>query len=264
MNNYMQTISSIKKHLMSERYKIQDIDVFCGYLKNLFEDDKSKWSHNKDVTFFTSAFKKVVKEGLKFDGKHITLQSIGVSYDYVAYKNKMLLVYPETVFNFSEVYEGDDFSFEQSNGKVFYNHKITKPFDRKPDNIIGLYCVIKNKRGEFLTLLSREEIAKHRKVAKTDFIWKSWELEMMLKTVIKKAVKVHFDDIYNEINEEDNKFIDIEKPVDIELTLKQDLEKIKTTEELAIFQQNSKAKYNSKMLNKAVSKRFEELENENS
>jgi hypothetical protein len=85
------------------------------------------------------------------------------------------------------------------------------------EKIIGGYCVIKNKRGEFLTLLSTTEIEQAKKVAKTTSIWDAWYAEMALKTVIKKAVKFHFDDIYTEMEEEDNKNYDLDliedKPV---------------------------------------------------
>ena len=65
------------------------------------------------------------------------------------------------------VYTDDKFSFEKHSGKVVYQHEINNPFDEKKDeNVIGGYCVIKNKRGEFLTLLSKNEIEKHRKVFK--------------------------------------------------------------------------------------------------
>ena len=57
-------------------------------------------------------------------------------------------------------------------------------------------------------MLNKEEIEKHRKVAKTDFIWKAWPLEMMYKTIIKKATRIHFEDVFKEMNEEDNKSID--------------------------------------------------------
>ena len=64
--------------------------------------------------------------------------------------------------------------------------------------------VIKNNRGEFLTLLSRKEIDKHRATAKTDYIWKSWFREMVFKTLMKKACKYHFEDSVADIESLDN------------------------------------------------------------
>lgn len=88
---------------------------------------------------------------------------------------------------------------------------MADPFGHKEEDIIGGYCIIKNKRGEFITTLSRDEINKARRVAKTQTIWQSWFAEMCKKTIIKKAVKFHFDDIYSEMEDEDNKNYNLDK-----------------------------------------------------
>ena len=157
------------------------------------------WASKKSAEWYADCWNKIVASGLQFDGKHITLNENGVSYDYVAYKNKMLLAYPESKIDDGLVYKGDIFDFSKTNGVVDYHHKFANPFDHKEEDIIGGYCVIKNKRGEFITTLSREEINKARRVAKTQTIWQAWFAEMCKKTIIKKAVKFHFDDIYSEM-----------------------------------------------------------------
>jgi hypothetical protein len=171
---------------------------------------KNLWALKKPSEWFDDLFKKNKLTNLPFDGVHITINQHGLSYDYIAYKNRLLMAYPETKINFSEVYNDDIFTFSNNSDGVYYEHKIISPFDRDPKNIIGVYCLIKNKRGEFLTLLDKNEILKHKAVAKTQAIWNQWELEMIYKTVIKKATRIHYEDIYTEINDEDNKDIDIE------------------------------------------------------
>lgn len=169
------------------------------------------WAKQRPAEWYDDCWNKIVASGLQFDGKHITLNENGVSYDYVAYKNKMLLAYPESKIDDGLVYKGDTFDFAKVNGVVDYHHKLADPFGHKEDDIIGGYCVIKNRRGEFITTLSREEINKARRVAKTQTIWQAWFAEMCKKTIIKKAVKFHFDDIYSEMEEEDNKNYDLDK-----------------------------------------------------
>lgn len=198
-------------------YKPEEVEKYAAYCVRLQIEKtkegalKNPWASHKKAEEFASLFKRVSADGLVFDGKHITLQSTGVSYDYVAYKNKMLIAYPESKIDVSVVNEGDAFSFSKEDGKVSYTHSFTDPFGDSTDKTVkGAYCVIKNTRGEFLTLLSKEEIEKHRKVAKTDSIWRSWFKEMVLKTVIKKACKQHFDDIVSEIEEIDNENYDID------------------------------------------------------
>ncbi len=172
------------------------------------------WAVDKSDKFWDKCWDVIVRSGLEFDAKHITLISTGVSFDYVAYKNKMLQVYPETLIDIDLIYKGDSFAFEKENGHVTYKHIIGDPFNHTDDNILGGYCVIKNTRGEFLTLLSKSEINKARKVAKSDSIWSSWFAEMCKKTIIKKAVKFHFDDIYTAIEDEDNKNYDLDNQPD--------------------------------------------------
>lgn len=228
-------------------------DIYNAYVKKLKEEtkfDKNKnqtvlvnpWAKTKPQEFWDECWSKIERSGLQFDGNHITINQNGVSYDYVAYKNKMLLAYPESKIDEGIVYKGDSFAFEKTNGAVDYKHILANPFNHKDDDIVGGYCVIKNKRGEFITTLSKEEINKARSVAKTDTIWKQWFAEMCRKTVIKKAVKFHFDDIYSEMEEEDNKNYDLEQTEEKQLpeALINALNEAKTYEEVkAIYKREN-------------------------
>lgn len=196
----------------------QIFDQYIADLKTKKKKDESKnwvvanpWASQKTPAFWEDCWNKLQQIGLKFDGKHITIDVNGLNFDYVAYKNKMLLAYPESKIDVELVYKGDDFSFNKENGVITYSHTFKNPFEHKDADIIGGYCVIKNKRGEFLTTLSTEEIEKARKVAKTQTIWKQWYSDMCKKTVVKKAVKFHFDDVYAEMEEEDNRNYDLDK-----------------------------------------------------
>lgn len=223
-------------------YNQEHAEAFAAYVVKLSMDAKNAHMKNRTEQEMADLFKRVAKDGLVFDGKHITLQSTGISYDYIAYKNKMLLAYPESKIDVSLVYEGDDFSVSKESGNVMYHHNIANPLTQNEKNIIGGYCVIRNNRGEFLTLLSKEDIQKHRKVAKTDFIWNQWFKEMALKTVIKKAVKQHFADIYENIEQTDNENYNLDNPLDLELKYKQEIDAIETLEELKAYYDVNKGK----------------------
>lgn len=209
-------------------YNINDVERYASYIQASMDlKDKSTGKAKNPFLFYKTPkdhiknFKQISDQGLMFDGKHITLQSVGISLDYVAYKNKMLLVYPETKMDFGVVYKGDDFTFRKESGKVIYLHEYSDPFNQNDENIIGCYCVIKNSRGEFITLLDKNAIAKHRKVARGDTFWDKWFVEMVKKTVIKKACKDHFDDVYTDIETIDNTTnIDIENPLEISVEFK--------------------------------------------
>lgn len=244
-------------------YNQEEVERFASYCVRLsLEKDKqgrlkNPWIANKKENHLADLFKRVANDGLVFDGVHITLQSTGISYDYIAYKNKMLLAYPESKVDVSLVYEGDEFSIAKESGSVIYSHNIKDPFGQKGDNIIGGYCVIRNKRGEFATLLSKEDIEQHRKVAKTDYIWRTWFKEMALKTVIKKACKQHFADVYESIEQNDNENYNLDNPIDIELEWKQEIDAIKTLEELQSYYQANKGR--GKSFDKYIAIRKAEL-----
>lgn len=199
---------------MLQGYNPLHIDQLITYIVRMENEKKDNtlvnpWMQYKTNQYIVDAFKKAADQGLVFDGKHITISNIGISYDYIAYKNKMLLTYPETIIDVQVVYNGDKFDFSKESGKVIYSHIFGNPFSQKDADVIGVYAVIKNRRGEMLVTLSREEIEKHKKVAKTKTIWDAWFKEMCLKTIIKKAVKVYFEDVFTEILSDDNEENDL-------------------------------------------------------
>lgn len=233
-----------------KEYNQVHVEEFINYINRLQKEKdrktkalKNVWATYKKDEEIIGYFKKINDLWLVFDWKHITLQSTWISFDYIALKNKMLLSYPESDIDVQLVYEWDEYDFAKTNWKVVYTHKISDPFSKKEENIIGWYCVIKNKRWEFLTTLNKDDIEKHRKVAKTDFIWKAWFTEMCLKTIIKKAVKVHFDDIYSEIIELDNEENDLDIPLDIKLSWKQEIDDIENVEDLRKYYLENKWKW---------------------
>lgn len=221
----------------------QDADRFASYCLRLLMEKKrnsselaNPWMGSKTAAVLAELFKRVKREGLVFDGQHVTLQSTGVSYDYVAYKNKMLLAYPESKIDAALVYEGDTFTVSKDDGSVSYHHTVANPFAQKGEkDLVGGYCVIKNKRGDFITTLSKEDIDKHRKVARTDYIWREWFKEMAIKTVIKKACRAHFADIYEGIGEMDNAEIDLENPLDLDIAWKGEIDAITSIDDLVAY-----------------------------
>jgi len=228
-------------------YNQEEAENFASYIIRLLLEKNKKtnelrnlWMQKRTEKQMADLFKRVSKDGLVFDGTHITLQSTGISYDYIAYKNKMFLAYPESTVDVSLVYEGDTFKVVKESGGVIYSHEIGDPFNQNENNIKGGYCVIKNKRGEFITLLSKQDIDKHRKVAKTDYIWRQWFNEMALKTVIKKSCKQHFADIFQNIEKNDNENYNLDNPLELDLKYKKEIDEIKTIEELKKYYEKHK------------------------
>jgi hypothetical protein len=231
-------------------FDAEAVEVFSTYcIRLLLEKDKEKqkakneWIQNYKAEKLINIFKQVAKDGLFIDGKNITLDNRGVSYNYKAYKNMLLIKYPETQIDHQLVYKDDVFHFSKQSGKVIYNHEIADPFEQKDDDVIGGYCVIKNRRGEFVTTMGKEDINKCRKVAKTDKIWKEWYKAMCLKTVIKSACSLHFQDIFQNILDRDNETEnDIENPQGVEISDKAKIDEINDLTVLRKFYNENKTK----------------------
>jgi hypothetical protein len=173
----------------------------------LKKDEKTAWSKTVSENDFEAIFKKVASTGMYIDGDSITLASLKgklvVNYDYHAYKNKVLSTYPDTIFDFGIVYEGDDYSFSKESGKVSYSHKMNNPF-KTDKKIIGAYGIIKNSRGEFVETINMQDIDKMKKSSRMSFIWDAWFDRMVLKSVIKRICSVNFKDIVQDIDSIDN------------------------------------------------------------
>jgi len=217
MNNVNHNLSEVARAL--DNYNLDDVELYCSYCNTLATTLKrgqlaNPWFLRLPTAALVDNYKSVAKDGLVIDGKDVTIISTGISYNYQAYKNKMLIAYPESVIDTELTYKGDDFNFSKASGKIEYTHTINRPFGRKDVDIIGGYCIIKNKRGEFLTLLSREAFMKHRAVAKTKYIWDAWFPEMCMKTLIKKSTSKHFRDTFKNMETIDNQNYDPDKASD--------------------------------------------------
>ena len=107
-------------------------ELYKKYIKELKEKKKkdgdkwvvaNEWALKKTDVWFSDCYKKIETTGLVFDGVHITINERGVSFDYVAYKNKMLLAYPESLLDVQLVYKDDELYFEKDSGKVMIHQK---------------------------------------------------------------------------------------------------------------------------------------------
>jgi len=259
-NNKILDYISIKKKL--KNYNENEVDTFIEYLKYLetgTKRDKSKickwycFLTNEKVIYL---FKKVKREKLVFDGKHVLIQNRGgkitLLYDYIAYKNKLLVSFPKMILDYDIVYKNDDFKFQKIDGKILYHHNLNSPFNHKDENIIGVYCIIKNKRGEFLVSLDKQELEIIRSKSKTGkykndkkkTIWEEWYKDMCIKSAIRKITKIHFSDVFVEMNKIDNENFDLSKPTrkieGLEEITKKEIEETKTIKELEDYYHKNK------------------------
>ena len=231
---------------MQEKLKNHDsvaVDIYERYVQKLqTEKDrktgqlKNPWATKRNISDWVYYFQKVASTGLYIDGENITISNNGISLNYQAYKNLVLLKYPEATFDVQLVRDGDDFSFKKENGKINYTHELTNPFGNK--KVIGGYCVVKVRTGEFIEVMSFADLEKVRATAKTQYIWNSWTDEMYLKSLLKRACKRHFRDITESLDIEDNQQYD---PTTASLLIEK-IEACETVEEFdSIREENQEA-----------------------
>jgi hypothetical protein len=241
-----------------ERYVIQlqtQKDKKKGGLKNF-------WATKRNLDDWVYFFKKVAKSGIYIDGENVTIGSNGISLNYQAYKNLVLIKYPEAIFDVQLVRQDDVFSFTKKNGVVDYNHEISGPFDNKP--VIGGYCIIKIRSGEFIEIMSLQDLEHVRKTARTDSIWAEWTEEMYLKTLLKRACKRHFRDVTEALDLEDNNNYDLSfatqiiEKVEACKTMEQ-LDKIRADNQEAMQQMYTENGSALKQVTRAMGKKEDQL-----
>lgn len=195
-----------------KNYPLDKVQGFESYLKQL-ETEKDKGGNSKNWWYknitkeeFANVFKRVASKGLYIDGDSVSLayrKKLVINFDYHAYKNKVLITYPESTFDFGLVYQGDKYTFAKESGKVIYSHKMADPFNTNKV-LIGAYGIIRNSKGEFIELLTISDIEKMKNTSMMKSIWDTWFDRMVLKSVIKRICNVYFHDITKDIDEEDN------------------------------------------------------------
>jgi hypothetical protein len=209
----------MEQNLTKKGYNKVDVDTYVKYvnhLKTAVNRDNAKlylWATKISDEEYILLFEQAKELGLTLDGDTVTIENKGqvkLNFNYQAYKNLVLVKYPETVFDIQLVYQGDTFNFKKENGKVIYNHTINNPFDNNK-KIVGAYCIIKNRCGEFIEIMNEKEILKCKNCAKTKNIWEAWESEMYKKTIIKRSCKTNFKDVVLNIDRMDNEDYDLSK-----------------------------------------------------
>lgn len=203
-------------------YEQNEVDAFIQHVKEAEAETKrdgsikNPWFREVLEADLIRLYKKVYMGGVYIDGKSVSLAfkygSLNVNYDYQAYKNRLLHIYPETKFDMQNVFKEDTFSFNKVNGEVHYKHQMGNPFNPSKE-IVGAYCIIKNKRGEFIEIITMEDVRKMKSHSRNGATWDEWFDRMVLKSVIKRACKTHFDDITGEMDKLDNVDTNFEEEV---------------------------------------------------
>lgn len=214
----MESVDKIKAKLL-EKYKAPDnielVDTSILYVQKKIaektKDDRTqKWvpKYHFDAGWLLQSVAECIDTGFALDGVNYVITGNKMYMPtYKAFKNKLYMVYPETVIDLQLIRQGDTYNFAKESGAVIYTHQLGDPFESTEKPIVGAYCVIKNSRGEFLETLNTTDYKKMRDASKTPSTWDKWQSEFYLKSVIKRACKRHFNDVTKALEEKDNEAV---------------------------------------------------------
>jgi len=114
---------------------------------------------------------------------------------YRGYLFKISEYYRDVDFTAEPVFEGDDIEAFDDSGFQSYTLKRKNPFEFDEKKMLGIVACLSYSDGEKhrkVVFLSGNEIAKIRKVAKQDFVWKEWFFEKAKVAALKRLCKIHF------------------------------------------------------------------------
>lgn len=211
-------MEEIKNKLLEKYPNHKDmVDTSILYFqKRMAEKDKysGQPKYKFEPSFILQSIAECIDNDFALDGVNYVISGNRmIMPTYKAFKNKIYMVYPESVIDLQLIREGDTYHFAKESGSVIYSHDIADPFADTEPTIKGAYCIIKNSRGEFLETLNKNDYEAMRNSSKSPKLWDTWESEFWLKSVIKRACKRHFNDITRSIEEKDNEVIGIEDSV---------------------------------------------------
>ena len=172
---------------------------------NKDKDYTNKWLWSKKANYLDQVIYDLDRIGLELDGKHITLTVRGITYDYIAYTIKLKKLFPNAAIDVELFFEGDTFEIQKESGKVVYTHKIADPFTYNRTKLKGAYCVLRVPNiGEYHITMSIEDLKVHENLSNMKYLYDKWWRELYKKTVIRKCLKVHFEQEFEELNDIDN------------------------------------------------------------
>jgi len=115
------------------------------------------------------------------------------------------------------IWEKDIFKTSSKDGVASYEYVPEKEFRDDYGSIVGVFCYISYYAGpdkkSVVTKLTKGDIAKIKGCAKTQMIWNAWFDEKVKVAVIRRACKLHFASLTNDLTAIDNEEYDLEAPI---------------------------------------------------
>lgn len=167
-----------------------------------------------DRSSLFDAVSKCAQDGLVLDGREAALVPFNGKIQYMP----MVAGIIKKAYNSGEiasisahvVHANDEYSYELGDNE----HIRHIPTDDDPGDIVAVYAIAKlNSGGIQRVWMNKNQVMKHKKVAKTKFIWEGdWEDDMWEKTALKKLAKrLPQSSELSRLFESDNEMVDLNR-----------------------------------------------------
>lgn len=178
--------------------------------------------HCRPESFFT-AIRDSVQHQIPIDGRglgYLVRYGMEVRFTpgYKGYIHRVCEHNPSTEFQTGLVFERDELEVFKQDGVAHYKHKCETPFPSKKDmaeNLSGAYCYISYQINGYnyshIELIGKDDISIIRSKAKSDNVWDEFFSEQIKKAIIRRACKVPFAKVVNDLDELDNQNFDLNK-----------------------------------------------------
>lgn len=202
-------ITQLRTYLGADEQKIRKFSTSV-LIQVMSNEDLQRCSNESILTACIDA----INLGLAVDNRNLAYLvpykgNAKLQIGYKGYVYKIREKYQDADFKVGLVYEGDQFGDIQTiDGIDSYKHLIANPFENDMKKLQGAYCYITytsgtDKKGR-LTILTKEEIKQLKEVSKSEKFWGKWERAMIEKSVTRKACKLNFTGLIDNLDEFDN------------------------------------------------------------
>lgn len=144
---------------------------------------------------------------------------------YQGYIYKIKQADPSANITVNLVFKDDKFTTWNESGIAKYNHEIADPFNDKIVDLIGAYCYINTDTSASIEILNKAELMKIKSKSRMEsgIVWREWELEMIKKSVVRRAGKRNFISSISKLDALDNRFFELKKEKPEQVTIAETL-----------------------------------------
>lgn len=172
-----------------DRFEKRIADTIKGDTK-----DKKAWLKKLNILQKLQLYRQAASFDLEIDMKDVYLEHrsgvVTVEFSWRALLKIAKQDYPSLEIDMDVVFQGDKYTQQNESGFYQYSHNPASPFSNDRQ-YIGAFCGIRINGKDTIVLetINKGDIAKMKQASKGGHTWNNWPLEMIRKSVLKRALK---------------------------------------------------------------------------